>query len=554
MDVDIYEDKPWLSRYATGLPKTISPEHDSLLTALQGAVAKSPELPLIHYFDGTMTLRQLDEASSRLAMTLIANGFMAGDTLGLYLQNDPAFVIGQLACWKAGGVAVAINPMNKARELAFILQDCGARALLCLDALYSEVAEQVLAQGAVQVSLVVTTSMLDGQSTHDARVLDDRQRRPVAAGVLDLQAITDARSSLEGFLPARPAAHDVAMLTYTSGTTGKPKGAMNTHGNLVFNAQAYRDWVGLTPDDKILGIAPLFHVTGSVVHVALALLTCCPLILTHRFHPGVILDVIRQQRPTFTIGAITAFQALMNAPGASRADFACFRAIFTGGAPVSPATLSAFEDFSGVYLHNAFGMTETCSATHLVPFGQRAPVDPRSGAISIGVPVFNTSVRIVDDEGAVVPVGEEGEIVDCGPQVMKGYWGQPEITSQALVAGWLRTGDVGFMDAQGWFYLVDRKKDMINVSGYKVWPREVEDVLYEHPAVFEAIVVGISDSYRGETVKAIVSLQQGMGATEAALIEHCKARLAAYKYPRQVEIVDSLPKSASGKLLRRAFR
>ncbi|MFJ4453138.1 AMP-binding protein [Pseudomonas sp. NPDC089392] len=554
MSVEHYDGRPWLSLYGSGQPAEITPAFDSMLEAFIESARRAPDQVLLHYFDNSMTLGEVDRASTALAGALIARGFMPGDRLGLFLQNNPAFVIGMLASWKAGGIAVAINPMNKARELAFILQDSGARALLCLDSLYLEVAKAAIEELGSQVDIIVTTSMLDGQSTNDTRVMEGNSRLAVEQGVVDLQAVIASARPSTVISPALLSADDVAMLTYTSGTTGKPKAAMNTHGNLVFNAQTYRDWVSITPDDCILGIAPLFHVTGIVAHVALALSTPCPLILAHRFHPEVMLEHIRRRRPTFTIGAITAFLSLMNAPGASRADFASFRAIYSGGAPISPATSQAFESFSGHYIHNAFGMTETCSPTHLVPFGERAPVDPQSGAISVGVPVFNTSVRIIDDLGCVVPVGEPGEIIDQGPQVMKGYWQQPQATSEVMQDGWLRTGDIGFMDARGWFYLVDRKKDMINVSGYKVWPREVEDVLYSHPAVLEAIVVGVSDSYRGETVKAAVSLRPGFEVTEQVLIEHCKANLAAYKYPRILEIKAELPRSATGKLLRRALR
>ncbi|MFJ7005201.1 class I adenylate-forming enzyme family protein [Pseudomonas putida] len=554
MNDDCYETKPWLSCYGAEIPAAIDPEFPSLLAAFFSAVNAAPDQPALHYFDSTLTFRQLDEASSRLAAELSAGGFIRGDRLGLYLQNNPAFVIGQLACWKLGGIAVAINPMNKAGELAYILRDSGARALLCLDTLYRDVVEDVGREEPDLVPFVVTCSNLDGQTLNDHRVLDRPCGQFSTSGVLSLREIVDRGRLLASCCLSHLVSDDVAMLTYTSGTTGKPKGVMNTHGNLVFTAQTYRDWIGLNATDKILGIAPLFHVTGAVAHVALSFLARCPLILAHRFHPDVILDTLRQHRPSFTIGAITAFMSLMKAPGAKRDDFSSFKAIYTGGAPMSPATAKAFEAFSGVYPHNAFGMTETCSPTHLVPFGHRAPVDPQSGAISIGVPVFNTSVRVVDDEGQVVPVGASGEILDRGPQVMKGYWQQPQATLAVMADGWLKTGDVGFMDEKGWFYLIDRKKDMINVSGYKVWPREVEDVLYRHPAVFEALVVGVPDDYRGESVKAVVSLNAGCQISAAELIEHCKMHLAAYKYPRSVEIMAELPKSATGKLMRRSVR
>jgi long-chain acyl-CoA synthetase len=268
----------------------------------------------------------------------------------------------------------------------------------------------------------------------------------------------------------------------------------------------------------------------------------------------VVLDAIREHRPTFTVGAITVFIALLNAPGGSRADWASFRSIYSGGAPISPATNQAFEAATGCYIHNIYGLTETTSPSHAVPLGATAPVDPASGALSVGVPVPGTVVRILAEEGTELPPGEVGEIVTRGPQVVAGYWGKPDETAHAIRDGWLHTGDVGFMDPAGWFYLVDRKKDLINAAGYKVWPREVEDVLYEHPAVREAAVIGVPDPYRGETVKAFVSLREGGSATPDELIAFAKERMAAYKYPRSLEIVDELPKTVTGKILRRALR
>ena len=549
-----YRSKPWLAQYAQGLPATIEPAFSNMLDAFQAVVARTPDATALQYFDGRTSYAQLDHAAQVLAAALHARGFGRGDRLGLYTQNNPAFVIGLLAAWKLGAVGVAINPMNRQRELSYLLTNAGVAALLCLDTLYTSVAREVIASDAPQVHTVVTFSALDGQTGADTRVLDVAARLPVGEGVLDLAALVAAPAVPQAWSAVPLTADDVALLTYTSGTTGNPKGGMNTHGNMAFNAQTYRDWVGLTPQDCVLGVAPLFHITGSVGHVAVSLLTGCTLVLCHRFQAEVMLEQMRQHQPTFTIGAITAFIALMNHPGAKASDFASFRAIYSGGAPIAPSTLAQFEAFSGHYIHNAFGMTETASPTHFVPLGARAPVDPNSGAISIGVPVFNTEVRIVKDDGQEAAVGEVGEIYDRGPQVMRGYWNMPEATQATMGDGWLRTGDVAFMDAQGWFYLVDRKKDMINAAGYKVWPREVEDVLYTHPAVREAAVVGVPDDYRGETVKAVVSFKPGMQATVEELVVHCKSNLAAYKYPRIVEIMDELPKTVTGKILRRNLR
>ncbi len=242
--------------------------------------------------------------------------------------------------------------------------------------------------------------------------------------------------------------NDVAFLTYTSGTTGPPKGAMNTHANVVFNAQAYRDWVGLSEEDVVLGVAPLFHITGLVGHLAVGLLAGMPLVLTHRFDADTGLELIERHGVTFTVGSITVFIALMNAPSAEERDLSTFTKIVSGGAPIAPPVVEAFERKFGAYVHNIYGLTETTSPSHCVPIGTRAPVDEASGALSVGVPIFNTVVRIVGEDGEDLEPGEVGEIVTSGPQVVPGYWNKPEETAHAIPGGALHTGDVGFMDAR----------------------------------------------------------------------------------------------------------
>ncbi|MGV9709490.1 AMP-binding protein [Gordonia sp. NPDC003424] len=547
-----YADRPWLARYPAGSPADIDVEYRTALDVFDAAVADDPAAPFIYYFDATLTFADVDRAASALAAALVAEGFSPGDRLAVYVQNNPSFVIGLIAAWRAGGIAVAVNPMNKQRELTYILTDSGATAVLTLDDLYTDVARQVIATGNTSVRTVITTSPLDFQSRNDTRLFDG-VRRHRSPDTLDLLEIIDGYDGAA--VPAPTLATDgTAVLTYTSGTTGEPKGAMNTHGNLAFNAQTYRDWTALKPGEGVLGIAPLFHITGLVGHVMLAMLARTPLTLVHRFTPDVTLDAIRERKPVFTVAAITAFNALSAAPGATPDDFASLRILYSGGAPIAPAMGDRLEKIFGAYIHNIYGLTETSSPSHGVPLGVRAPVDPTSGALSVGVPVFNTVVRVIDEHGDDVPVGEIGEFATAGPQVVKGYWNKPEKTAESLPGGELRTGDVGFMDSDGWYYVVDRKKDMINASGYKVWPREVEDVLYTHPAVREAAVIGIPDEYRGETVKAYVSLRDDATATPDELVEFCKEQMAAYKYPRSVEIVEELPKTVTGKILRRELR
>jgi long-chain acyl-CoA synthetase len=548
--MSIYDDKPWLARYADGQPAGLEIEYTSALEMFAASVARNPDADIIRYFDGRISLRELDGLSDAFAAALADAGFAAGDRVALYLQNVPQFVIAMVGTWKAGGIAVSVNPMNKERELELLLRDSGSTVLVCLQGLYQDVARHVV--GRTDVRTVITTSELEYQTRDDQRIFPGIER-------IECDGTENMAGLLDRFAGHAPPAvslgpDDVAFLTYTSGTTGPPKGAMTTHRNVVFNSQAYRDWIGLGSQDVILGVAPLFHITGLIGHIGISLLVGSPLVLMYRLDPTVAIETIRDERVTFTVGSITVFIALMNAPDADRSALATMTKIYSGGAPIPPSTVKAFQRAFGHYIHNIYGLTETTSPSHAVPLHGEAPVDDASGALSVGVPIYNTVVRIVGDDGTDLPAGEVGELITAGPQVVVGYWNKPEETAKALGGGVLRTGDVGYMDDQGWFYIVDRKKDQINAGGYKVWPREVEDVLYEHEAVREAAVVGVPDEYRGETVKAYVSLRPGRTAEPGELIAFCKDRMAAYKYPRAVEILDEIPKTATGKLLRRELR
>jgi long-chain acyl-CoA synthetase len=536
-----YERRPWLARYPAGVPADLEPEFTDGLSLFRSAAARSGDADAVRYFDGALSVAELDRLSSGFAAALLDGGFAPGDRVAVDLQNMPQFVVAVLGTWKAGGIVVPVNPMLRERELGFVLADSGASVLVALEH----------QPPAVNVDRLITTSALDLQSRDDERVFAGVSRgRP--DGAEDMLAIIDAADP-STLVPVELAPGDVAFLTYTSGTTGPPKGAMNTHGNVAFQAQTYRDWCGVGQEDVILGLAPLFHITGLIGHLALALLVPAPLVLAYRFHPDVYREAVREHDCTFTVGAITAFIALLGTAG-DDGDLGTLTKAYSGGAPIAPSTVDEYRRRFGAYIHNIYGLTETTSPSHCVPRDAEAPVDPRSGALSVGVPTCNTVARVVGDDGADVEPGVIGEIVVEGPQVVAGYWGRPAETEAAMPGGALRTGDVGFMDDEGWFYVVDRKKDMIVASGYKVWPREVEDVLYEHPAVREAAVVGVPDPYRGETVKAIVSLRPGASVGPSELVDFCRDRMAAYKYPRIVEIVDDLPKTATGKILRRELR
>jgi len=329
---------------------------------------------------------------------------------------------------------------------------------------------------------------------------------------------------------------------------------LNTHRNVVFATTVYERWIGLTAEDTILGLAPLFHVTGLVGHVTLSMLTGSPLVLFYRFDAEEACRLAEMHHATFTVSSVTAFIALLNSGAMSRFELASLTKVYTGGAPTPPGVLADWHHRTGTRIQPMYGLTEATSPTHMTPHGAVPPVDPRTGVISIGVPVFNTEVRVVTERGTDAAPGEIGELVIAGPQIIPRYWRRPKETAVSLRNRELRTGDVGFMDEAGWFYLVDRAKDMIIASGFKVWPREVEEVLYLHPAVREAAVVGIPDPYRGETIKAVVSLKPGQMATSDEIAQFVRTQLAAYKYPRIVEIVDDLPKTATGKIMRRMLK
>jgi long-chain acyl-CoA synthetase len=546
----------WLQSYPSWVPPTLPLPTESLIDRFEASVRRRPAAPAVFYFDRTITFAELDAYACRFAADLEHRGIGPGDRVALFLQNVPQFFIAVFGAWKRGAIVVPLNPMFKQQELAFHLTDSGAKVLVCLEQLYDSCAVSVIGGTAVEHLFTTNESdFLTKSSAASMPALQAARKHRASDGVDFLDAI--GRHDVSG--SARRSVHpsDVCCLSYTSGTTGTPKGAMGTHGNFLYNAEVYRTWMRLNDDDCVLGAAPLFHITGMVAHLATAAAAAIPVVLFYKFEAAQVFQMIDRWRPTMTVAAITAFVALKNHPAAPHHDLTCLQRCYSGGAPIAPATTDAFEQQFGVYIHNVYGMTESSSPTHAVPLGLRAPVDADSGALSVGVPVPGCDARIVDleDPSREVGIGEQGELAVRGPMMFAGYWNRPEATSRAFVDGYYLTGDVLTSDERGFFYVVDRKKDVIIASGFKIWPREVEDVLYQHPAVKEAAVVGIPDEYRGETVKAFVAVNAGFeSTTERDLIEHCRQRLAAYKYPRVIALVDELPKTSTGKFLRRELR
>jgi len=540
-------ERPWLALYGTS-PQSLTMRHDSVLDLFRAVVARAADATALIYFDRRMSYRELDETSEAFAAWLLDRGVVAADRVAIMLQNDPQFLVALVATWKLGAIAVPMNPMYRG-ELNKLLTDCRPRVVLCYAQDFDNVKAAV--DGVLPGAVIVAANPWSFQSRDDIRVLPPR-----AAAQRDCLNLDAAIREGRGRTVPRVSltADSLALILYTSGTTGSPKGAVARHYSLAFNGSALVEWCGLDSSTRILAIAPLFHITGVVCHVAAAFAAGCSLVLNYRFEANCVLDAIRTTRPTFTIGSITAFIALMNAPGACCEDFVSFESIYSGGAPIPPAVRSEFKARTGKLIHTAYGMTETAAPTHLSPLGVEAPVDASSGALSIGIPSYGTDAFVLSDDGKPALPGTPGELCTKGPQIMVGYWNMPEETAAALQGGWMHTGDIAVMDERGWFYLVDRKKDMIIASGFKVWPREVEDVLYMHPAVREAAVVGAPDSYRGETVKAYVSLKAGCQIDGNELMRHCRASLASYKAPTLVEILDELPKTVSGKIQRNVLR
>ncbi|ELS52060.1 class I adenylate-forming enzyme family protein [Streptomyces viridochromogenes] len=543
-----YAAKPWLALLSAAQRAPVDPA-DSLVHALRRAAAETPERAFLAYFDGRLTYREADELSDSVAGHLAARGLERGDRVAILLQNSPHFVLALLGAWKAGAVVVPVNPMYKSGEVSHVLRDGDVAALICSDRAWESYLRETAAESPVRI--VLTGCELDFQTRDDARVLTF-ERLPQAADADDLTAV--ARAGHKAPQDRDPGPSDIALISYTSGTSGTPKGATNTHGNIMYNAERQRTGLELPEAPVYFALAPLFHITGMVCQLGACLDSAGTLVLAYRFEAGVVLDAFAEHGPHYTVGPSTAFMALAAHPAVTRDHFASFRMISSGGAPLPPALVEKFRAGFGPYIRNGYGLTECTAPCASVPPGLEAPVDPASGTLAVGLPGPETVVRIVDDQGREVPFGEQGEILVRGPQVVPGYWRRPDATAETFPDGELRTGDIGFMDEQGWLYVVDRKKDMINASGFKVWPREVEDVLYTHPAVREAAVVGVPDGYRGETVKAYISLRPGAEADPDALAAYCRERLAAYKYPRQVEILPDLPKTASGKILRRELR
>jgi long-chain acyl-CoA synthetase len=532
---------------------------------LERTASKSPRATALIYFGTRISYEQLHDHANHLAAGLQALGVRKGDRVALMMPNCPQFVISYFGALRAGAIVTATNSMYTAREVTHQWNDAGPKVVIADRRLFPVIraalpqltaAPQIVLTGMRQyypsqfAQLCLALDSLP--ATEPSKAPDLGSRTPAQKAGSAVHGWEELLSLSASLGPDSVTPSDIACLQYTGGTTGTSKGAMLTHANLTTNAYLATDWLTLGQHGAEVMVAalPFFHVYALTCVMISTIMGGGSVVILPRFELRAVLNVIRKYHLTLFHGVPTMYVALNNVPHLERYGFNSLRVCMSGGAPLPVEVREKFEARTGRKLVEGYGLTETSPVTHINP----PTGSPKVG--SIGLPIAETEARIVDlDDGErELAVGEIGELIIRGPQVMKGYWNKPEETAQVLRDGWLHTGDIARKDADGYFYIVDRMKDMIIAGGYNIYPREVEEVLFEFPRIREAAVIGVPDSYRGETVKAFVVLQPSTSATADEIIAFCRSRLAAYKVPRVVIFRDSLPKSSVGKYLRRELR
>jgi long-chain acyl-CoA synthetase len=542
-----YVARPWIRHYDYWVPPDLSFPCRPLAQILDDAVVDVPDRPATAFLGAHLTFRDIKRQSDRFATWLAQNGVGRGDRVGIMLPNCPQYIVAAFAVLRLGAIVVNVNPLYTPREFLGLAGDSGMRLVITLDKL----APLVLAvRGQTAIERIVITSLPEYSiaAAPPARVEGTLAMADLIAGVT---TVAWPRVAID---PEQ----DLAVLQYTGGTTGTPKAAMLTHYNVFANVVQVERWhhrALLRGEDRTLMVIPYFHVYGFTVGLMMGVWTGAQQIMIPKYEVEPVLQAIRDYQPTFFPAVPTIYVSLLNHPRMAEYALGGVRIFNSGAAPLPIEVLEQFEQKTGRTLHEGYGLSEASPVTHSTPrLSRRKPG-------TIGLPLPGTETKIVDVETGTreMPVGQAGELCVAGPQVMKGYWNSPEETSKALrtdSAGrvWLFTGDVATMDADGFFSIIQRKKDLILVDGFNVYPSEVEGLLYGHAAVREAAVIGAPDAYHGEVVRAFVVLKPGTTATAAELKAHCAAGLAAFKVPDRIEIRESLPMSAVGKILYRALR
>jgi long-chain acyl-CoA synthetase len=542
--------KPWLRYYPDDIPPTLTYPEKPLYHFLDRSAENYERAPALIFFGQKISYGQLRELVDRFAAALIQIGAKPGERISLMLPNIPQFVIAFYGALKAGLTVVQTNPLYTEDELHVILGDSQAETLITLDRFYEKVLH---VQGKTNLKRIIVTGVQEffPGLLRLGYLLKERPQR-IRPNPPNVYLFSDLIRSAPAHPPDIPVrSSDIALFQYTGGTTGIPKGAMLTHRNLVANTLQARSWFPRAKEaqETCLCVLPLFHVYAMTVALNLSMALAAALILVPRFQIDELLKIIDRERPSLFPGAPTIYAAIANHPRVKHYRVSSIRACISGSAPLPLEVKRRFEELTGAVLVEGYGLSEASPVTHCNPlYGRQVPG-------SIGIPFPDTDAKIVDPQSdRELPVGEIGELVVQGPQVMAGYWNRPDETALALRGGWLHTGDLARMDEDGYFYIVDRLKEMIICSGLKVYPREVEEVLYKHPKVLEAAVIGVPDAYRGETVKAIIVPRPGTTPTADEIKSFCAEHLAKYKVPTIVEFRDSLPKSIVGKVLKRDLR
>jgi long-chain acyl-CoA synthetase len=547
--------RPWLNFYDEGVPHTLEYPSITVPEYLSQSAQRYPSQVATVFLGSRLTYRQLKAQVDHLAGQLYKMGVRKGDRVAILLPNCPQTIIAYYATLSLGAVTVLTNPLYVERELEHQWAESGVETAFVLDLLWPRV-EDLCRK--LTLKRVIVTGVQDYLPFPKNLLFPYRARRqgkwvkvPSGDGIFQFKPLVRGASAPPP--PADLSPDDLACLQYTGGTTGLPKGAMLTHRNLVASVSQIRAFLlqgHQDAQDRAIAILPLFHVYGMNGVMNLGVHLAATLILLPRLDVKLLVDAVRTQRPTFFLGVPALYIAVNTYPGIDEMDLTSIKMCFSGGAPLPVNVIESFEARTGARIAEAYGMTETSSVTH---------VNPRWGVRkfgSVGLPIVGTDSKIVDVETGAqeLPPDQAGELLVRGPQVMVGYWNQPDETAQVLKDGWLHTGDIATMDEDGYFYIVDRKKDMILTAGLNVYPREVEEVLYQHPKVLEAAVIGLPDRVRGEKVTAYVVLKPGETATAQEMRVFCRERLAPYKQPRAVHFRDELPKSMAGKVLRRALQ
>jgi long-chain acyl-CoA synthetase len=548
------QERRWLKFYEHGVPENVDYEEACLPDFLDRSAQMFPNNMALLFQGYQLTYQELKEMVDRFATALSGFGIRKGDSVAILLPNLIPCVVAYYAVLKIGGIAVMNNPLYSDRELKHQFNDSEAKLLITLDLLGNRMIDLRRETG---IKEIIYTSIGDYLPFPKSLLFPlVGKRKKLAADVKSALEVYKWKEVIAVSEPKPPevslAFDDVAMFQYTGGTTGVSKGAILTHGNLSKQVQQVTAWFpGFDRGAEImLGALPFFHVFGLTTSMNFAVNMGWGNVLVPKPQPEPLLEAIRKFKPTFAPLVPTMFIGILNHPHIKKTDMTCLKGCFSGSAPLPVEVIREFEEMTGATIVEGYGLTESSPVTHINPFDGRRKVG------SIGIPIPDTYCRLVDVEEGTneVPLGEPGELTIEGPQVMKGYRNMPEETASTIREGWLYTGDIATVDEEGYFYIVDRKKDMIISGGYNVYPRDIDEVLYEHPKVQEACAIGIPHPTRGEAIKVFVVLKEGQTATVEELMEYCKEKLATYKLPAEIELRSELPKTNVGKILRKALR